>query len=72
MLLLPQVLSQGTALEVTLQTSPGPLTAAGTIVWADPRGRQTPGTLVKHGLSFTAATWTSSLALARFLADRRQ
>ena len=71
MLLLPQVLSQGTALEVTLQIPPGPLTAAGTIVWADPRGRQTLGKLIKHGLNFTAATWSSSLALARFLADRR-
>ncbi len=71
MLLLPQVLSQGTALEVTLQTSPGPLTAAGTIVWADSRGRQSPGMLIKHGLHFTAATWSTSLALARFLADRR-
>jgi hypothetical protein len=71
MLLLPQVLSQGTVLEVTLQTPPGPLTAAGTIVWADSRGRQTPEKLIKHGLSFTTVTWSTSLALARFLADPR-
>lgn len=71
MLVLPQVLSQGTALDVTLQTPAGPLTAAGTIVWADPRGRQTSEKLIRHGLSFTAATWSTSLALARFLANRR-
>lgn len=71
MLLLPQVLSQGTALEVTLQSPSGPLTEAGTIVWADLRGRQTPEKLIRHGLNFTAATWSSSLALARFLAGRR-
>lgn len=71
MLLLPQALSQGTVLEVTLQTPPGLLTAAGTIVWADLRGRQTLERLIKHGLRFTAVTWSTSLALARFLADRR-
>ena len=71
MLLLPQVLSQGTVLEVSLQTPPGLLTAAGTIVWAAPRGRQTLERLIKHGLRFSAVTWSTSLALARFLADRR-
>ncbi|MGE5851459.1 MAG: PilZ domain-containing protein [Candidatus Methylomirabilota bacterium] len=71
MLLLPQVLSQGTVLEVTLQTSPGLLTAAGTIVWADLRGRQALEKLIRHGLSFTAVNWSTSLALARFLAERR-
>jgi hypothetical protein len=71
MLLLPQVLSQGTVLEITLQTSPGLLTTAGSIVWADLRGRQLPEKLIRHGLSFTAVNWSTSLALARFLADRR-
>lgn len=71
LLLLPQVLSPGAALEVTLHTPAGSLAAAGTIVWADPRGRQLPGKLTKHGLRFTALTWSTSLALARFLAERR-
>lgn len=71
LLLLPQLIPPGAALEVTLQTPPGPLTAAGAIVWTDPRGRQTPGRLVKHGVRFTALPWSTSLALARFLVDRR-
>jgi len=71
LLLLPQLLSPGAVLEVTLQTPPGPLTAAGAIVWTDPRGKQTPGKLMKHGVRFTALPWSTSLALARFLVDRR-
>jgi hypothetical protein len=71
MLLLPQVLSQGTVLEITLQTSPGLLSTAGSIVWVDLRGRQSQDRLIRHGLSFTSVNWSTSLALARFLADRR-
>jgi hypothetical protein len=68
--LLPQVLSPGTQLEVTLHTPPGPLDVIGTIVWADPRGSHTAGKLMKHGLRYTTLPWSTALALARFLADR--
>lgn len=71
LLLLPQVLSPGVELEVTLHTPPGPLMAVGTVIWGEPRGRHPQGKPIRHGLRFTALSWSTSLALARFLADRR-
>jgi hypothetical protein len=71
LLLLPQVLPPGTVLEVTLHTPTGPLTAAGTIIWGEPLGRRPPGKPIRHGVRFTLLPWPTSLALARFLADRR-
>lgn len=71
LLLLPRVLPPGTALEVTLHTPTGPLTAAGTVIWGEPRGRHPQGKPIRHGVRFTSLPWPTSLALARFLAGRR-
>lgn len=71
LLLLPQVLHPGTALEISLHTPSGPLTAAGTVIWGEPRGRHLQGQPIRHGVRFTCLPWSTSVALARFLADRR-
>jgi len=70
LLRLPQALPAGTELEVTLQTSQGPLTAEGTIIWVVPSEAQTPGELIRHGFRFTNMGWFSELALGHLLAGK--
>ncbi len=66
---LPQILPAWTALTLTLDTSQGPLTGEGAIAWVAPPERRTPGQPIRHGLRFTAITWTTLLSLARLLAE---
>ena len=66
---LPQILSLGTAVELTLRTSPGPLTAEGTVVWVAPPEGRTLGKPIRHGLRFTAFDWVSLVALAFALTE---
>jgi hypothetical protein len=70
LLRLPQTLPAGTPLQVTLQTSQGPLTAQGTIIWAGQPTSQAPGELIRHGFRFTDMGWFSELALGHLLAGR--
>jgi hypothetical protein len=50
---LPEVLTPGTALAVTLHTPTEPLTMEGRIVWVEPPGVRTPGHLIAHGFHAT-------------------
>ncbi len=70
LLRLPQALPAGTELEVTLQTSQGPLTAEGTIIWVVPSEAQTPGELIRHGFRFSNMSWSSELALGYLRAGK--
>lgn len=70
LLFLPRALPVGTLLDVTMQTSRGPLTAEGSIVWVGPPGTQTPGETVRHGFRFSGMNWSSQLALGHLLAGK--
>lgn len=70
LLRLPEACPGGTDLEVTLQTSQGPLMAEGTIVWVEKEEARTPGELIRHGFRFTNIGWSSELALGHLLAGR--
>jgi hypothetical protein len=67
LLRLPQGLSPGTLLELTLYTPNGPLTVGGTVVWAEPSQRRTPEEPIRHGLRFTSLGWSASLSLGLLL-----
>jgi hypothetical protein len=69
LLRLPQLLPPWTALTLILDTPQGPLPAEGAITWVAPPERRTPGQPIRHGLRFTAITWTTLLSLARLLAE---
>ena len=66
---LPLALSPGTALDLTLHTPHGPLTAQGVVVWvAGPETRPSEGP-IHHGLRFTTLGWSTMLSLGLLLAD---
>jgi hypothetical protein len=67
---LPVALPTGTTLEVTIQTSRGPLTAKGKVIWVEPSGQQIRGEPVRHGFRFTDVGWASELTLAMLLAGQ--
>lgn len=67
---LPQTVSPGTVLEVTLHSDNGPLSLEGAVVWAQPPDGQPSDALIDHGLRFTSPTWSVSLALGFLLAGR--
>ncbi len=71
LLRLLQAFPPGMALEVTLHTRKGPLTAEGTIAWIAPPERRRPGELISHGLRFSAlalpAWFSLDLAHAEFV-----
>ncbi len=64
-----QAFPPGMALEVTLHTRTGPLTAEGTIAWVAPPETRRPGELIPHGLRFTALGWATSDSLGLALAE---
>jgi hypothetical protein len=70
LLLLPNVLSPGTAIEATLHTATGPLSVGGVIVWAEPPERRRYGRSIRHGMQFTSLDWSISLYLGLLLAER--
>jgi hypothetical protein len=67
LLCLPQVVSAGTELALTLRLPRGPLTVEGTIAWVEPPERRTPGGSIRHGLRFSGLSWSTSLSLGLFL-----
>jgi len=63
------IVSPGTALDLTLHTPHGPLTAQGVVVWVatlDQRPAERP---IPHGLRFTTRDWSTMLSLGLLLAD---
>ena len=69
LLRLPQILPQGTRLEVTLHTPTGPLTTEGTVIWVAPPEGRTPGGPIRHGVQFTALDWPTAQSLGLHLAE---
>ena len=69
LLCLPEELSPGSAVELSLHTSEVPVLAGGTIVWVEPPDRRAPGALVRHGVQFTSVSMTVLLALGLFLVE---
>ena len=69
LLFLPQSYPPGTALEVTLHSPAGPLTAEGVVVWNKPSAGRTLGEPTPHGFRFTALGWSRALALGLLLAE---
>jgi hypothetical protein len=69
LLVLQERLEPGTTLTLTLRTQSGPLTAEGTVIWADPREAQAGHTAIRHGIRFTALGWSTSLSLGLVLAE---
>jgi PilZ domain len=67
LLLLPEGVSPGTPLEVTLHTPPEPLTIRGKIVWVEPPEMWTPGEPVAHGFRFGWLGGSAALAVALLL-----
>jgi len=68
-LLLPQPLPRDTAVEVTLHTPRGPLTAEGVVIWVENQDPRIPGESLWHGIRFTALSWTTALSLGLYLAE---
>jgi hypothetical protein len=69
LLCLPQAFPPETAVELTLHTPHGPLTAEGVVVWMDSPERPTESEPIRHGLKFTALGWSTTLSLGLILAD---
>jgi len=69
LLLLPEVLPPGSALEITIQTARGKVEAEGMIVWVGSAEEQTPGGLVRHGFKFTDISWPNQMTLGLLLAE---
>jgi PilZ domain len=69
LLQLPQAITPGTLLEVTLEFATEPVSAEGTIVWVEPPEHRRAGEPIRHGLRFTGLDWRGLLALALFLAS---
>lgn len=69
MLHLPTGLAPGVALDITLHTPHGPLTAEGVVVWAGSPERWGEGDSIPHGFRFTTLGWSTMLSLGLLLAD---
>jgi hypothetical protein len=71
LLCLPESLSPGTAVELSLHTSEVPVSAEGAIVWVEPPERRAPRAPIRHGVQFTSVSLTVLLALGLFLIEPR-
>jgi hypothetical protein len=69
LLCLPEEVSPGSAVELSLYTSEVPVLAGGTIVWVDPPDRRAPGGPVRHGVQFTSVSMSVLKALGLFLVE---
>ena len=69
LLRLPTPLPPGTALDLTLHTDHGPLTAQGVVVWVATAEERVPGRPIPHGFRFTTLGWSTMLSLGLLLAD---
>jgi hypothetical protein len=54
---------------LTLRTQSGPLTAEGTVIWADPGDALAEDAAIRHGIRFTTLGWSTSLSLGLVLAE---
>ncbi len=54
LLCLPQALSPGTVLDLTLHIAGERVTAEGTVVWVEPPEARKPGEAIRHGFRFSA------------------
>lgn len=66
-LFLPQPLSPGTALKLTLHAPGGPIATEGTIVWVAPPAKRASGEPIGHGLRILPAEGSVSAPLERLL-----
>ena len=66
---LPLAIPPGSALEVTLHSSHGPLTVEGTIVRVEPLDAQIPGEPIRHGFQFTDISYSTGMTLGRILME---
>jgi c-di-GMP-binding flagellar brake protein YcgR len=66
---LPLAIPPGSALEVTLHSSHGPLTVEGTIVRVEPLDAQIPGESIRHGFQFTDISYSTGMTLGRILME---
>ncbi len=69
LLLLPEVLPPGSALDIILHTPKGPLATEGVIVWVEPPAGRAVGPPYRHGIRFTYLGWSTSLSLGLFLTE---
>jgi len=69
LLVLQERLEPGMTLTLTLRTPGGPLTAEGTVIWADPGKAKAGAAAIRHGIRFTALGWSTSLSLGLVLAE---
>jgi len=69
LLLLPEVLPPGSAVDIILHTPKGPLAAEGVVAWVEPPAGRAVGPPFRHGLRFTYLGWSTSLSLGLFLTE---
>jgi hypothetical protein len=69
LLRIPQVLPPGTILDIILQASGEALRLQGSVVWVESQTPQVPGEPIRHGLQFTQISQTTTMTLARILAQ---
>ena len=69
MLLLPEVIPPGFALQTTIQTARGNVEAGGIIVWVGTAEQQMLQGLVRHGFKFTDISWPDQMTLGLLLAE---
>lgn len=69
LLLLPEVIPPGFALQISIQTTRGGVEAQGMIVWVGSAEKQAPDGLVRHGFKFTDISWPNQMTLGLLLAE---
>jgi len=69
LLLLPEVIPPGFALQTTIQTARGNVEAGGIIVWVGTAEQQMLQGLVRHGFKFTDISWPDQMTLGLLLAE---
>jgi c-di-GMP-binding flagellar brake protein YcgR len=69
LLLLPEVIPPGFALEISLHTARGEIATEGVIVWVGSKDEQTAGGFVRHGFQFTGISWPDQMTLGLLLTE---
>ena len=68
-LLLPERLPVSAAVEITLATQRGDISAEARVVWVESGDRILPGKLIRHGMLYVAASWVRDLVLGLALGE---
>ncbi len=68
---LPQALSPGTVLGISLPTAKGGIRVEGRVTWASPQARNQPGQPIPHGVRFIFLRWAESLLLGLLLVEAK-